>query len=62
MRQEKRWSKPQLIVLVRGYTQESVLTACKGSGAGPSSYDASCEGDYKEAGVCVGSCSDSGSS
>jgi|GEM_PF-3202380 len=30
--QEKKWSTPQLTILVRGYEKESVLFVCKGDG------------------------------
>ncbi len=30
--QEKKWSTPQLTILVRGYEKESVLFVCKGGG------------------------------
>ncbi len=33
---KKFWSKPELIVLVRGRTEESVLVTCKNAGASAS--------------------------
>ncbi len=37
---KKKWEKPKLIVLVRGKTEEFVLTQCKDSGVvGSSSTD-----------------------
>ncbi len=32
---KKKWNKPELVVLVRGRAEESVLAACKSIGAGP---------------------------
>ncbi len=31
---KKKWLKPKLIVLVRGRTEENVLSSCKTSGSG----------------------------
>ncbi len=31
----KRWQKPELVVLVRGKAEESVLAACKSLGSEP---------------------------
>jgi hypothetical protein len=41
----KTWSKPELIVLVRGKPEESVLAGCKflGSGSGSDGRNSSCE-------------------
>jgi hypothetical protein len=41
---KKKWKKPQLIVLVRGKSEESVLTNCKWDfvPAGPASQGACC--------------------
>ncbi|MBN1996265.1 hypothetical protein JW935_01850 [candidate division KSB1 bacterium] len=32
---KRKWDKPELVVLVRGKAEESVLAACKSLGAGP---------------------------
>lgn len=38
MKKQKKWSKPQLIILGRGKTEENVLAGCKRSGIhGPGS-------------------------
>jgi hypothetical protein len=41
---KKRWKKPQLIVLIRGRPEESVLFFCKlvWSGSGPSGWGLPC--------------------
>ena len=41
-----KWSKPKLIVLVRGDRQERVLLACKVTdvGGAPGAFDAPCAG------------------
>ncbi len=39
----KKWEKPQLVVLVRGKPEESVLETCKtGTGPGPGAGFAGC--------------------
>ena len=30
---QRRWSKPELVVIARSQPEEAVLTACKGDGA-----------------------------
>jgi hypothetical protein len=35
MNDKKKWSKPELIVLVRGKPEEAVLGQCKAVGVGP---------------------------
>jgi len=35
IKKKKTWAKPQLIVLVRGKPEESVLLACKTPASGP---------------------------
>lgn len=43
---KEKWGKPKLIILIRGKTEERVLTACKTSGGGPggpSSANARCQ-------------------
>lgn len=43
---KKEWKKPQLIVVVRGQSQENVLTACKVTGnSGAYTDDSACIGD-----------------
>ena len=41
----KTWSKPELIVLVRGKPEEAVLETCKGDGnwTGANSADGDCQ-------------------
>ena len=34
MQEKKEWRNPELIVLVRGKPEETVLTTCKGAGPG----------------------------
>lgn len=43
---KKKWAKPKLIVLVRGYREEDVLIACKygGSYFGSNQKIANCQG------------------
>jgi hypothetical protein len=42
---KKAWSKPELIVLVRGKLQEAVLTTCKYAGfGGPNVTPSDCTG------------------
>ncbi len=44
---KKKWSKPKLIILVRGKAEESVLTACKYLSTGSFVVDNSCEAGDK---------------
>ena len=44
MKRKKPWKAPQLIVLVRGRAEESVLETCKGGGfMGPNNADYFCQ-------------------
>lgn len=54
--QIKKWTKPELIVLVRNNPEEAVLTMCKGGGLIPSflSQDSMCHSDMN----CVTWCRD----
>jgi hypothetical protein len=41
----KAWSRPELIVIVRGRAEEAVLQICKSSGAvGSNSFNSDCAG------------------
>ena len=33
IKKRKKWSKPQLVIIGRGKSEENVLAACKGNGA-----------------------------
>ena len=46
-----RWHRPELVVIVRGRSEESVLGFCKGSGLGSDSYSND-EGCYLTDLVC----------
>ena len=49
----KVWEKPELVVLVRGKPEESVLAACKGGSiAGASQAKAFCRGPNSCGPVC----------
>ena len=55
--QYKKWSRPKLIILVRGMPQELVLTGCKGADLGaPTEYNKSCYEIY--AGITCNGCSE----
>ncbi len=55
----KAWSRPELIVIVRGKAEESVLTVCKSQGAGGSnSFNNDCAGID----TCGNSCEVTGAS
>jgi hypothetical protein len=49
---KKKWTTPRLTVLVRGKPEESVLCACKGGFAGPTSNTANCTGGAPSCAVC----------
>ncbi len=53
---KKQWQKPKLIVLGRGKTEESVLTACKGNNQ-PSSRNLNYNGCMKQGNCSMDSCS-----
>ena len=40
---KKVWSKPKLIVLIKGTSQESVLTYCQNGGPGPTVDHSECQ-------------------
>jgi hypothetical protein len=40
---KKEWERPELIVLARSKPEEAVLTACKFTGSGPSSFENWCK-------------------
>lgn len=43
MKKEKRWTKPELLVLMRNRPEEAVLFGCKGAvNKGPDYSDAKC--------------------
>ena len=53
---KKKWTKPKLIVLVRGKPEEGVLTSCKiGGSIGPESAVDTCATEKPE--PCKESCS-----
>ena len=54
----RAWSKPELIVIVRGGPEEAVLNLCKVQGAeyGPTVTDGACLGvpdDGRDCGYCI---------
>lgn len=51
---KREWTKPQLVVVIRGSAEENVLTVCKiGNTTGPYNSDGNCTDDLGRCGTCA---------
>jgi hypothetical protein len=56
MKKQKKWSKPQLLILGRGKTEENVLAGCKGNNQA-TSLNLNYNGCMKQGNCRMDSCS-----